>query len=93
MPKVSRTISQLHFEDLEPHKFEDVVRGLLYDFRDWQSIEPTGKKGSDDGFDVRAWEKVRIVENEDEDDKSKGEHPMEGNLWMIQCKREKEMIQ
>ncbi len=93
MAKVTRTTNPLHFEDLEPHKFEDVVRGLLYDFRDWQNIEPTGKKGSDDGFDIRAWERVNIVENENEEtesgDEQKGEHPMEGNRWMIQCKREK----
>lgn len=94
MAKVTRTTNPLHFEDLEPHKFEDVVRGLLYDFRDWQNIEPTGKKGTDDGFDIRAWEKSQVVENESEEkeeDESKGEHPMEGNLWMIQCKREKEI--
>lgn len=93
MAKVTRTINPLHFEDLEPHKFEDVVRGLLYDFRDWQSLEPTGKKGSDDGFDIRAWEKVKVVENESDEKENQeelnGEHIMEGNLWMIQCKREK----
>lgn len=95
MAKVTKTTNPLHFEDLEPHRFEDVVRGLLYDFRDWQSIEPTGKKGSDDGFDIRAWEKVKVVENESEEKEDEGEqqgeHPMEGNLWMIQCKREKEI--
>lgn len=93
MANATRTTNPLHFEDLEPHKFEDVVRGLLYDFRDWQTIEPTGKGGSDDGYDARAWEKVKIVDNEDEDkedeDNQKGERLMEGNRWMIQCKREK----
>lgn len=91
MAKYSRTIGPLHFEDLEPHKFEDLVRGLLYDFRNWQSIEATGRKGSDEGFDVRAWEKTKVIENEDEEEKTRGEHPMDGNLWMIQCKREKQL--
>ncbi len=91
MAKFSRTIGPLHFEDLEPHKFEDLVRGLLYDFRDWQSIEATGRKGSDEGFDVRAWEKTKTIVNEDEEENTEGEHPMAGNLWMIQCKREKQL--
>lgn len=90
----NRTINPLHFEDLEPHRFEDLVRNLLYDFRDWRSIEATGRGGGDDGFDVRAWEKTTYVTNQDEDpelDNIEGVHPMEGNLWMVQCKREKHL--
>lgn len=94
-PKTTKTLGPLHFEDLEPHRFESLVRNLLYDFREWQNIEPTGQGGSDDGFDIRAWEKTGEIVNEDEaaEDKESGEgvHPMEGNLWMIQCKREKEI--
>jgi hypothetical protein len=59
--KATRTINPLHFEDLEPHRFEDLVRRLLYSFRDWNSIEATGRGGSDDGFDIRAWEKGESV--------------------------------
>lgn len=88
----SKTINPLHFEDLEPHRFEDLVRQLIYDFKDWQSIEATGRAGSDEGFDIRAWEKVSQVANkddeEDAEDNGVGIHLMEGNLWMVQCKRE-----
>src|SRR5215208_3260463 len=86
----TKTLNPLHFEDLEPHRFEDLVRQLIYDFKDWQSIEATGKGGSDDGFDVRAWERVREMTNQEADDENDiGTHPMEGDLWMVQCKREK----
>jgi hypothetical protein len=54
----TRTLGPLHLEDLEPHRFEDLVRQLLYDFRDWRYLEPTGRTGSDEGFDVRGWETV-----------------------------------
>lgn len=90
---IYKTFGPIHFEDLEPHRFEDLVRELIYDFRDWQSIEATGKGGSDDGFDIRAYEKVNIPFDsfEDEDNQSEILHPMEGNLWMVQCKREVEI--
>ncbi len=39
----TRTLNPLHFEDLEPHRFEDMVRQLAYDFRPWRSIEATGR--------------------------------------------------
>jgi len=89
MVKVSKTIGPLHFEDLDPHRFEDLVRQLVYDFRDWQSIEATGRGGDDEGFDIRAWEKVQEITNRDEEENTEGIHPMEGNLWEVQCKREK----
>ena len=88
--KVTKTLNPLHFEDLEPHRFEDLIRQLIYDFRDWQNIEATGRGGSDEGFDVRAWEKITEVTNKDEED-NEGSITTEGNLWMIQCKREKEL--
>ena len=49
MAKVSKTIGPLHFEDLEPHRFEDLVRQLIYDFRSWKAIEATGRVGLDEG--------------------------------------------
>lgn len=90
MAGASRTINPLHFEDLEPHRFEDLVRQLIYDYRDWKSIEATGRAGSDDGFDVRAWENVYPEEPSVEDEENEGviikpEH----RIWLIQCKREK----
>ena len=57
-PRVTRTHGQLHFEDLDPHRFEDLVRELIYDFRDWQTIEATGRSGNDAGIDIRAYERT-----------------------------------
>lgn len=91
-PKVTRTYGPIHFEDLDPHRFEDLVRELIYDYKDWQSIEATGRSGNDGGFDVRAYEKVEASsEAKDEDEDQEETHPMAGNLWMIQGKREKEL--
>ena len=91
-PKITRTYGPIHFEDLDPHRFEDLVRQLIYDFKEWQTIEATGRSGNDEGFDIRAYEKKDIVsQTEDEENNEIVEtHPMEGNLWMIQGKREKE---
>ena len=81
---VTKTLNPLHFEDLEPHRFEDLVRQLIYDFKDWQSIEATGQAGSDDGFDIRAWERNLIIITNKEDDESDeeviGQNSIEGNL-------------
>lgn len=90
-PKVTKTYGPIHFEDLDPHRFEDLVRELIYDYKDWQSIEATGRGGGDEGFDIRAYEKAAIVTQVENDDDREVEevHPMEGNLWMIQGKREK----
>ena len=92
-PKVTRTYGPIHFEDLDPHRFEDLVRQLIYDFKDWQSIEATGRSGNDDGFDIRAYEKTEIVTTSENENNIEEEqvHPMEGNLWMIQGKKEKEI--
>lgn len=91
-PHVTKTLAPIHFEDLEPHRFEDLVRQLAYDFRQWKSIESTGRGGSDDGFDIRAYENVELLNRDLEDEEGEdAPHPMEGNLWMIQCKREREV--
>lgn len=93
MAVVSRTLGPLHLEDLEPHRFEDLVRQLAYDFRDWQQIEATGRTGSDEGFDARAWEKrdlTSVDEDSDiEDEEQNASSAMSGIQWLIQCKREK----
>ena len=88
---ITKTLGPIHFEDLDPHRFEDLVRELVYDFKNWQTIEATGRGGSDEGFDIRAYESLgnTTIEN---DEPSSGEemiHPMEGHIWMFQCKREK----
>jgi hypothetical protein len=90
-PRPSRTINPLHFEDLEPHRFEDLVRQLVYSFRDWVVLEPLGRSGADEGIDIRGIERVRATSG------SLLELPTadgdvdawEYRTWFIQCKREK----
>ena len=90
-PRVTRTINPLQFEALEPHRFEDLVRRLLYGFREWVDIEPTGRLGGDDGFDVRAWERVTDNVTNTGEDGEAGERTVEGRLWQVQGKREKSL--
>lgn len=84
-------MNPLPFEHLEPKRFEDLVRQLAYDFRQWQSLEATGRAGSDEGFDARGYE-VRSdsdpVDSEDSEDEEPG-HVGFGRIWLIQCKRER----
>ena len=88
MPPTIRTIGPLHLEDLEPHRFEDLIRQLSYDFRPWISIEPTGRTGADDGYDARAFERVDVQEEHEEEEDA---GPPRSRVWLIQCKREKQV--
>ena len=63
MVLATHTIGPLHLEDLEPHRFEDLVRQLSHDFRPWRQLEATGRAGSDESFDVRGWEIVTSVDD------------------------------
>lgn len=87
----------LPFQDLEPKRFEDLVRQLLYDFRPWRVLEATGRGGSDDGFDARGYEIVGATDRtsaDPEDDGSFGDSEDAGEpdrLWLVQCKREKSL--
>lgn len=89
-PSPTRTIGPIHFEDLESHRFEDLVRQLAYDFRDWKYLEPTGRTGSDDGFDARGVERTDRPDS-DEDADEDAISAAEDRVWLIQCKREKKM--
>lgn len=86
----TRTLNPLHFEDLEPHRFEDLIRRLLYRFKDWSQIEPTGRAGSDEGYDIRAFEREELVTNAGEEG-DEGTRFASGRRWQIQVKREKEI--
>lgn len=88
MAKFSKTVNPLHFEDLEPHRFEDLVRQLAYDFRIWHSIEATGRLGSDEGIDIRAIERLPALADGDEENEG-GSSSHDEHVWIIQCKREK----
>jgi hypothetical protein len=87
-PHVTRTYGQIHFEDLEPKRFEDLVSELIYDYKEWQNIEATGRSGNDSGFDIRAFEKNDEIIEKEEDEEVES-ISKEGNLWMVQVKREK----
>jgi len=85
---VTRTLGPLHFEDLEPKRFEDLVRQLVYDFKRWRRLEATGRAGSDDGFDARGFE----ITQDDEPNETDEQMVVTGStdrLWLIQCKRER----
>lgn len=69
---VTRTINQLHFEDLDPIRFEELILAMVYRMRRWDKLDHFGKKGTDDGIDIRAVEKL-------ENDKE--------NVYYFQCKR------
>lgn len=61
-PRTTRTLNRLPFHDLEPHRFEDLVRGLAHSFREWRSLEDTGRAGDDDGIDIRGTEAAPVTE-------------------------------
>lgn len=93
-PITTRTLGPLHFEDLEPHRFEDLVRQLAYDFRPWTQLEATGRTGSDEGFDVRGIESglgSQDFATDDEEDSDGNVAPRTERVWLIQCKREKKI--
>ena len=48
----TRTTNRLHFEDLDPHRFEDLGAELLYRKQDWKRFNNWGRSGSDDGIDI-----------------------------------------
>lgn len=93
----TRTIGPLHFEDLDPKRFEDLVRQLAYEFKPWRRLEATGRSGSDDGFDARGYEivaketqlSVPPDEGETFEEQSSLKDGIDDRLWLIQCKRER----
>ena len=80
----TRTLNPLPFEHLEPHRFEDLVRQLVYDFRVWRTLEATGRSGSDQGADIRG---IAIARHDEEGNEVAVGGP--DQIWVIQCKREK----
>lgn len=87
----TRTLNPLPFGDLEPHRFEDLIRQLAYEFRRWKSLEATGRAGSDEGIDIRGTELVPVEERpatDEEDDPPEAASFLE-RVWVFQCKREK----
>jgi hypothetical protein len=89
--QVTRTYSPLPFTSLEPKRFEDLIRQLAYDFRQWRMLEATGRSSSDDGYDARGFEIVHGSTDEVEDAIDGEDHAPStaDRQWLIQCKREK----
>ena len=91
-PEPSRTTNRLHFEDLDPYRFEDLVRQLIHNFRRWTQIEALGRSGADEGIDIRAVEAyLNLAEGSEPLDDDLDNFAGEANLrtWHLQCKREK----
>jgi len=74
--KPTKTINRLHFEDLDPIRFEDLCLALVYRLNRWFEIEHYGRQGKDLGIDILAIEDLE------------GEIKKE---WIIQCKRYKDI--
>lgn len=86
-PVPSRTINPLHFEDLDPHRFEDLIRQLVYDWRDWQRLEALGRSGNDDGVDIRGLTAEPDTNDATEPDETTRHR--DARTWFVQVKREK----
>ncbi len=93
MSNTTRTLGPLHFEDLEPKRFEDLARQLVYDFKPWRRLEATGRAGADDGFDARGYEIVNTATSAattaEEDEDAALSTGLDDRLWLVQCKRER----
>lgn len=73
---VTRTINQLHFEDLDPIRFEELILSMIYRMKKWNKLDHFGKKGADSGIDIRA---IELLENGI------------SNTYYFQCKRYKKI--
>jgi hypothetical protein len=85
MRKPARTIHLLHFEDLELNRFEDLCRQLIYDARDWSSIEAIGRTGANEGIDIRAMESIPVTDDTIEENKSDytPQRPSDQRAWIV----------
>jgi hypothetical protein len=91
-PATTRTLNPLPFQDLEPHRFEDLIRQLAYDLRHWKSLEATGRSGSDEGLDIRGIEILWVDQEPVNQETEEEDMPvLEERLWVFQCKREKSL--
>lgn len=50
--KPTTTTNRLHFEDLDPHRFEDFGMEFLHRKYQWKRLDPVGAMGADNGIDV-----------------------------------------
>jgi Restriction endonuclease len=71
-PQVTGTAHRLPFDELEPHRFEDLVRELLQRWRAMSEVQAIGRSGDEQGVDIRAYEEVLGGD---------------ARLWYVQVKR------
>lgn len=86
----TRTLNPLHFEDLEPKRFEDLVRQLAYGMKNWRTLEATGRLGADEGLDIRGIELVNpdmYPDTGNDEGEEVNDTQLEERTWVIQCKR------
>lgn len=57
----TQTTNRLHFEDLDPHRFEDLGAELLYRKQEWKRFNNWGRSGSDDGIDISCEEENGVI--------------------------------
>lgn len=82
------TLSPLHFEDLEPQRFEDLVRQLAYQFRSWRVIEAAGRLDADAGMDISAIESPGSdLEPTGEENEYAPAPPSSDRLWALRQHR------
>lgn len=72
----TRTTNRIHFEDMDPLRFEDLALAMVYRASRWIEINHHGRSGSDQGIDIHATEEI---ENNTT------------RTWFIQCKRYKKI--
>jgi len=68
----TRTTNKIHFNDLDPIRFEDLCHALLFGYASWDNIQHYGRAGQDEGIDLHAVETLEDGVN---------------RRWAIQCKR------
>lgn len=69
---ITKTTNRIHFEDLDPIRFEDLCFNLLYRQKNWRKLKHYGRSGGDEGIDIDGEE---ILNNGSI------------KRWHIQCKR------
>lgn len=55
---VTQTINKIHFSDLDPIRFEELILSMVYRSHRWLKINHFGEKGSDSGIDIFAIEEL-----------------------------------
>ncbi len=78
-PSPSKTTNPIHFEDLDPKRFEDLCALLVNrSISKWKEFRHYGKAGQDNGIDILG---IEILDDQSE------------RTWIVQCKRTQRITQ